>query len=103
MRGHLVRRGAVYWFRRRVPDALAERLGRRELHRSLGTSHPGEAAIRAKKAWLATEAIFVTVKRNPTLAERQAQLLVDQLLSEPLFTSSTADDLVDSCCAATGR
>lgn len=95
MRGHLVRRGGTYWFRRRVPEALAERLGRREIHRSLATSSPREAAERARRAWLVTQAVFEAMSRNLTLQQRQALLLVDQLLSEPPHASPTADQMLD--------
>lgn len=43
--GHtrLQRRGGVYWFRAKVPRELVSIIGRREFHRSLGTSDPDEA------------------------------------------------------------
>ncbi|MFT8242430.1 DUF6538 domain-containing protein [Roseomonas sp. BN140053] len=96
---HLRRRSGTYWFRRRVPDAFVERLGRREIHKSLRTTSPQVAAARGKQAWLATQTLFELMKNNSSLTARQAQLLIDQLLDEPLHASPTADELV----AALGR
>ena len=96
MAGHLRRRGGVYWFRRRVPDALVERLGCREVQRSLKTSGSREATRRAKQAWLATETVFRTMSARSSLAAAQAKLLIDQLLEESVFGSATADGLVDA-------
>jgi hypothetical protein len=42
----------LYWLRKRVPDALRAKVGRREVRRSLGTRDPAEAN-------------FVTRKRSP--------------------------------------
>ena len=96
MQGHLVRRGTTYWFRRRVPGALVERLGRLEIHRSLRTASAREAAIRGRRAWLATERVFNEMVRNPKMLAAQARLLIDQLLQEPLLASPTADELVEA-------
>jgi hypothetical protein len=90
------RRSGVYWFRRRVPDALKIRLGRTEINRSSRTTSSKEARKRARQAWLATEAAFREMSSNPTLTTRQAKLLVGQFLDEQLLASPTADDLVDS-------
>src|SRR5579862_8787319 len=42
----LIRRNGVYHYRRRVPDALVENIGKREVHRSLGTTSLAEAKKR---------------------------------------------------------
>jgi hypothetical protein len=39
-------RGKIYSFRRRVPDALGARVGRKEIVRSLETSPRAEAGFR---------------------------------------------------------
>jgi hypothetical protein len=39
----LIRRNGVYHYRRRVPDELVAAIGRREIHRSLGTTSLTEA------------------------------------------------------------
>ena len=94
MRHFLFRRGATYWFRRRVPDLLAGRLGRKEISHSLRTTSPRAAAGRANRAWSATEALFQAMTTTPTLADRQARLLLDRLLDEPLLASPAADEVV---------
>ena len=96
MAGHLRHRNGVYWFRRRVPDVLVERLGACEIQRSLRTSSSRIAAGRAKRAWLTTERALQEMALNPTLAAAQARLLIDQLLSESVFDSPTAAELVDA-------
>ncbi len=96
MAGHLRRRSGIWWFRRRVPDALVGRLGCREVQRSLKTSNSWVATARAKGAWLTTETAFRQMSTRPTLAAAQALLLIDQLLQENLFESPTADDLVEA-------
>ena len=42
----LIRRNGVYHYRRRVPDALVNTIGKREIHRSLGTANLNEAKKR---------------------------------------------------------
>lgn len=46
LRSHLTRRGSRYYFRQRVPTDLAERLGIKEIRKSLQSSSPQEAARR---------------------------------------------------------
>lgn len=96
------RRDGTYWFRRRVPAGLRQRVGRTEVSYSLRTSSPSEAKTRASRAWLATEALFNDMARNPTLTDRQARLLIEQLSSEPLLASPTADELVASLLTGRG-
>jgi integrase len=96
MAGHLRRRDGIYWFRRRVPKALLGRLQKTEYNRSLGTSSPREAAFRCRKTWLATEEAFKLMAMNPSLPARQAMLVVEQLLQEPIHRSPTADDVARS-------
>lgn len=47
----LQKRGSRYYLRRRVPEDLIERLGRREITLALGTSDPKEARRRLTKEW----------------------------------------------------
>ena len=46
LRSHLTRRGSRYYFRQRIPTDLAERLGVKEIRKSLQSSSPQEAARR---------------------------------------------------------
>jgi hypothetical protein len=103
MGSNLRRRGGVYWFRRRVPDALKARVERNEINRSLRTKCAKTARARARQAWLATEAMFRGMTLNPSLAASQAKLLIDALLEEPLRASRTADDLVDDLVCQSAR
>ncbi len=43
LRSHLTRRGSRYYFRQRVPTDLVERLGCKEIRKSLLSSSPREA------------------------------------------------------------
>jgi hypothetical protein len=38
MRQYLSKNGDIYLFRRRVPDEIVHRIGKREIYRSLGTT-----------------------------------------------------------------
>jgi integrase len=102
MGSNLRRRGGVWWFRRRVPDGLHARLGLAEISRSLRTSSFMTARARAKRLWLSTDSLFVEMSNNPSLTEKQAKLILDQLAGEPLFASPTADDLVASVVQGDG-
>lgn len=44
---HLIRRGEIYYFRRKVPLHLREQMGKEEIRKSLNTSDVGEARVRA--------------------------------------------------------
>ena len=46
LRSHLTRRGSRYYFRQRVPTDLTDRLGVKEIRKSLQSSSPQEAARR---------------------------------------------------------
>ncbi len=85
MRGHLIRRGGTYHFRRRVPDALRPVLGMREISRSLGTASPREAAGRANAAWSQSEGLFKAMRDDP-----EAAALVRALAAEPAGASVAA-------------
>ena len=94
MGGNLRLRGTVWWFRRRVPSSLTERLGFVEITRSLRTSCPREASRRARAAWLATERAFELMSQTPSLSEEQAAAIVRRLRQEPLWTSVTAREIM---------
>ena len=102
MGSNLRRRGGVYWFRRRVPDAIRAAVGKNEISHSLMTASPSVARARAKSAWLQTEAMFLEMARNPSLSIKQAMLLIEQLASEPLLDSPTSDELVNSLLGGKG-
>ncbi len=102
MGSNLRRRGGVWWFRRRVPDGLHARLGLAEISRSLRTRSFMTARARAKRLSLSTESLFAVMSSNPSLTEKGAKLILDQLAGEPLFASPTADDLVASVVQGDG-
>ncbi|ONG50074.1 hypothetical protein BKE38_19575 [Pseudoroseomonas deserti] len=86
-------RGAVYRFRRRVPDSLVERIGRKEIIRSLETSSRAEAGLRARVAWLATERVFGMVRANKSLERAQIDELLRRLTDEAVQNSPTRAEL----------
>ncbi|MFI7843912.1 DUF6538 domain-containing protein, partial [Acinetobacter baumannii] len=55
---YLCREGSRFLFRRRVPDLLQDRLGCREIYRSLKTTVPKVARQRAAALFLASERVF---------------------------------------------
>lgn len=65
----LVRRGAAYYFRQRVPVDLAGRIGRRELRRSLGTRDPREARLRAARVRARADDLFEHLRGTPMLTD----------------------------------
>jgi integrase len=63
MSEHLVRRGARYYYRRRVPTDLVPFLdGKKEIQRALDTSDPKEAAIRARKMAVQIDELFAVTR-----------------------------------------
>jgi Domain of unknown function (DUF6538) len=66
----------LYWLRKRVPDALRGKLGRREIRRSLGTRDPAEAKLRQAEALAALERQWQNLCAGPQkLTEQQAHEL----------------------------
>ena len=59
---NLVLRGRAFYFRRRVPADLWERLGRRELVRSPATADPRAARARACQLYLGSEGLFMALR-----------------------------------------
>jgi integrase len=65
-----------YWLRKRVPDALRAKCGRREVRRSLGTRDPAEAKLRHAQALVALETQWQNLRAGPQkLTEQQAHEL----------------------------
>jgi len=81
---HVYRRGAVYWWRRRVPRALVPIFGRPELRFSLSTHIRRDAAHRAARLRVATDVAFGEVE----------QAVVDGLRLTPLGMKAIVDELV---------
>ncbi len=98
----LRRRGGIWWFRRRVPKHLTERLSTVEINRSLKTTCSREAGRGARRCWLATEELFKAVAYQPTLSEEQVALLIRRLVDEPLFESQTADAIINDFVTGSG-
>jgi Domain of unknown function (DUF6538) len=66
-------KSGLYWLRKRVPDALRAKVGRREIRRSLGTRDPAEAKLRQAEALAVLEKQWQNLRAGPqTLTEQQA-------------------------------
>ena len=85
-------RGTRFWFRRRVPGPLTERIGRGEIVRSLRTSCPREAARRARAMWLASDRVFSLVAAKKSLGREQVELILTRLLQESVWDASSVDE-----------
>lgn len=78
---HLYRRGAAYWFRRRVPSDLREPLRRGEWKEALGTKDLAEAKSRLHQRMIETDAEIAAARRaqarapSPPLTAAQAEAL----------------------------
>jgi hypothetical protein len=64
---HLVRRGAVYAVRFRLPVAIAEKLGLQDIQRSLGTADPQIARRRCLAATIWFKEAMERLRRMPEL------------------------------------
>jgi len=73
VRTHLIRRGRGIYYRRRVPDALREIVGKREVWRSLGTDSPTVALRRSPQ-------VAAEIERDFEIARWRAGLVVDQMI-----------------------
>ena len=94
-RPNLRLRGTVFWFRRRVPRMLTDRIGRGEIMRSLRTSCPREAARRARAMWLATDRVFAFMSARKSLGREQVELILRRLLEESVWDSPSLDEMVE--------
>lgn len=79
---YLCREGNHFLFRRRVPRTLQERLGTREIYRSLKTFMPNVAKQRAAALFLASEKLFM-LANNPTLTDDDIQAAARHWLAGP--------------------
>lgn len=84
---NLVRRNGIFYFRVRVPKALAVKIGRREIGRSLKTSAPLLARLRASALWARVSKLWLALGSVVTKEE------IDQLLREWL-SQELADDAI---------
>lgn len=80
---HLVKRGAAYWWRRRIPAALTRALGAAQLRRSLGTRDPVVARRRARRASAAFDDWWYEVE-------------IDMIDGKPAPTPEQLNDIVNS-------
>lgn len=87
-------KGAVYHFRRRVPDALRKSFRRSEILLSLGTGSAREAAVRARIAYVEVERVFRIVSATPSLAAEQVELILRRLRAESPWDSPTRTELL---------
>lgn len=73
---NVVRRGGTYHFRRAVPVELRERIGRRELVRSLGSCNAKTARLLSDQLYGESEHLFELARQNPMLSDDQLAHLV---------------------------
>ena len=71
---HLIRRGAIYYFRRKIPLHLREQVGKEEIRKSLGTSDLHEARVRAAAEAANLEQEFVRLRNERFAQRREARL-----------------------------
>lgn len=72
----MVLRGGIYHFRRTVPTELRERIGRRELVRSLGSGNAKSARLLADQLYRESERLFEMARQKPMLSNDQLARLV---------------------------
>lgn len=80
---HVQRRGAVYQWRRRIPNVLVVRFGAQELTRSLMTTERKAALKAARQLSVACDKLFETVFEDVSLARNDVRSLVQEWLDEP--------------------
>ncbi len=73
---NVVRRGAIFHFRRVVPKDLRDRIGRTELVRSLETSDIPDAKQSSRRLYLLSEGLFEAVRDDPMLSKDQIEALL---------------------------
>jgi integrase len=79
-RPHKHPKTGIFWLRKRVPADLVDRLGRKEVTRSLGTRDPAEAKPRYTQALAEIEAHWENLRRGErNLTEREAHALAAQI------------------------
>jgi hypothetical protein len=91
------RRTGVYYFRRIVPEAMRPLVGKAEVHISLRTKDPREAARRWSDAAKQVDAEWESLRREPSPADLARQFV--QQLDDP---ASLAQDIHEANLAAEG-
>ena len=81
---NVVLRQGTFHFRRVIPIDLRTRIGRRELVRSLATGDPRDAQMRASQLYVASERLFMAVRRDPMLTDAQLASLVQAFFAHVL-------------------
>lgn len=75
----LIRRGARYALRRRVPVDLVEHFGREEVTRALGTADPKEARKLLPLRWAELDREFEEVRANRTVNDDQPETPLSEI------------------------
>jgi len=81
---YLTRRGNVYWFRMAVPSDLVERLGRREVKASLGTSSLAAARQRCQHLGSAVLQFIARIRSMPELSQETIKRLARRYFEQQL-------------------
>jgi hypothetical protein len=81
---NVVRRGAVYYWRRRVPAALAESRRSATLLLGLRTSDPRRARVRAAEITALADLCFFPSRMNHRLSPQQLQSLFRDVFTRHL-------------------
>jgi hypothetical protein len=81
---NVVLRQGTFHFRRVIPIDLRTRIGRRELVRSLATGDPRDPQMRASQLYVASERLFMAVRRDPMLTDAQLASLVQAFFAHVL-------------------
>lgn len=79
-------RSGRYDFRRRVPDELVPRLGKREIVRSLGSLPYAEAVAKARRLTVASDRLFAMIAKNPDLSPDQIAELAGEWFAQRVET-----------------
>lgn len=79
-------RAGRYDFRRRVPDELVSRLGKREIVRSLGALPHAEAVKKARRLTVACDRLFRMIAKKPELTRDQIAELADGWFTQRVET-----------------
>ena len=97
MSNYLRREADSFVFRRRVPSSLQNRLGQREIYRSLKTTVRQTARTQAAHLFIATERLFRMVEDHDeeTLSDEDIQAAVRYWLNTKTWQSRIRKNLVD--------
>lgn len=77
---HLYRRGATFWWRRRIPRNVQTAFTRHELAVSLRTHIPSDARVRAARLRVATDALFDGVRQAMALGLTLSKAQMDAII-----------------------